>query len=226
MSQQINNYRVTKYLSALLGVLLCGAAAVASEQEQEQGPTDVVTQAASELQNRLSGRQEFYAANTAELYALVSDVLLPNFDVEYAGKLVLGKTHWRAADESQRERFIEVFYSFLIKTYAKGVLEFDQEKLLILPDVSFSKSGSKALVRTELVVDAGDNVQVNYAVRSVDSGWKIYDVRIEGVSYIQNYRNQFDAEISAQGIEAVIVRLEQEIEQAKAQSNMAEPQTT
>jgi phospholipid transport system substrate-binding protein len=226
MRQQINNYRVTKYLSALLGVLLCVTAAVAAAQEQEQGPTDVVTQAASELQNRLSGRQEFYAANTAELHALVGDVLLPNFDVEYAGKLVLGKTHWRAADASQRERFIEVFYSFLIKTYAKGVLEFDQEKLLILPDVSFSKSGSKALVRTELVVDAGDNVQVNYAVRSVDSGWKIYDVRIEGVSYIQNYRNQFDAEISAQGIEAVIVRLEQETEQAKAQSNMAEPQTT
>ena len=106
------------------------------------------------------------------------------------------------------------------------MLEFDQDKLLILPDVSFSKNGSKALVRTELVVDAGDNVQVNYAVRSVDSGWKIYDVRIEGVSYIQNYRNQFDAEISAQGIEAVIVRLEQEIEQAKAQNDTAEPQTT
>ena len=224
MKQQMNNYRVSKCLSALLGVLLCVTVSVAAEQEQ--GPADVVTQAASELQSRLSGQQEFYAANTAELYALVDDVLLPNFDVEYAGKLVLGKTHWRAADESQRERFIEVFYSFLIKTYAKGVLEFDQDKLLILPDVSFSKNGSKALVRTELVVDAGDNVQVNYAVRSVDSGWKIYDVRIEGVSYIQNYRNQFDAEISAQGIEAVIVRLEQEIEQAKAQNDTAEPQTT
>ena len=162
---------IIEYLNAfprLLGVLLCVTAAGAAEQEQ--GPADVVAQAASELQSRLSGQQEFYAANTAELYALVDDVLLPNFDVEYAGKLVLGKTHWRAADEGQRERFIEVFYSFLIKTYAKGVLEFDQDKLLILPDVSFSKSGSKALVRTELVVDAGDNVQVNYAVRSVDSG--------------------------------------------------------
>jgi len=147
---------------------------------------------------------------------LIDTILLPNFDIQYAGKLVLGKSHWVAATEEQRARFVDAFYSFLIKTYAKGILDFDQENLVIKPEANFSKDGKKAMVLTELIIDGGDNVQINYSVRQSKGQWKIYDVRIEGVSYIQNYRSQFNAEISAQGIEAVITRLEAEAEAAKA----------
>jgi phospholipid transport system substrate-binding protein len=184
----------------------------------DEAPVQVVEQAAASLAEKLQGRQEYFAKNRAELYALINEIMLPRFDIRYAGKLVLGKTHWLAATEEQRDRFIDVFYSFLVRTYAKGVLEFDQDKLVISPKVSYSKDGSKAMVRTEFIVDGGDNVQVNYAVRQKDQSWKIYDVRVDGVSYIQNYRSQFDAEISAQGIEAVIVRLEQEIQKAEGES--------
>jgi len=202
-------YRAASIAIAFAAMLsLSTVSAVAADES----PIIVVEKAAATLQQKLAGKQEYYAKNSAELYALMNEVLLPNFDVRYAGKLVLGKSHWLAASEEQRERFIEVFYSFLVRTYAKGVLEFDQDKLIIKPEASFSKDGRKAMVQTELVIDGGDNVQVNYAVRSKDASWKIYDVRIDGVSYIQNYRNQFDAEIGAQGLEAVIVRLEQEIE--------------
>ena len=127
------------------------------------------------------------------------------------------------ATEEQRERFIGAFYSFLIRTYANAVLEFKTSDLIISPDVSYSKNKNKALVRTELVVPGSDNAQVNYSVRLIDGVWKIYDVRVEGVSYIQNYRSQFNAEISAQGLEAVIVRLEQEV-QAAGQSDELQEQ--
>lgn len=196
-----------------------------SAEEASEPPIAVVEQAATILQQKLQGRQEYFAKNRTELYGLIDEVMLPNFDVRYAAKLVLGKTHWTAATEQQRDRFIEVFYNFLIRTYAKGVLEFDQDKLIIAPNPSYSKDRDKAMVRTEFVIEGGDNVQVNYAVRLKDDGWKIYDVRVDGVSYIQNYRSQFDAEISAQGIEAVIVRLEQEIQKAEAEGNDP-PQST
>ncbi|TDJ46130.1 MAG: ABC transporter substrate-binding protein [Gammaproteobacteria bacterium] len=189
-----------------------------AEEEPSTTPVAVVERTASKLQEKLAGQQKYYAANADELYALVDEVLLPNFDIEYAGKLVLGKSHWLAATEKQRTRFIDAFYSFLIKTYAKGVLEFDQEHLVILPEPNFSKDGRKAMVFTELIIDGGDNIQVNYSVRQTNGRWKIYDVRIEGVSYIQNYRSQFNAEITARGIEAVIKRLELEAALAKAES--------
>lgn len=178
--------------------------------EESRTPTEVIEATANGVQSLLVGQRAYYAENVTELYNLVDRLLLPSFDVEYAGKQVLGKTHWNAATVEQRTKFIEVFYGFLIKTYAKGVLEFDQDRLTVLPDPSYSKDGRKALVHTQLILDGSDDVLINYALRQTPDGWKIYDVRIDGVSYIKNYRSQFDAEISARGIDAVIQRLEEE----------------
>jgi phospholipid transport system substrate-binding protein len=209
-------YKLIKTLSFIAIWAVVALPVSGAEEGVSASPVAVVEQTASDLQKKLTGQQKFYAVNADKLYALVDEVLLPNFDIEYAGKLVLGKSHWLAATEEQRARFVDAFYSFLIKTYAKGVLEFDQEHLIVFPEPKLSKDGRKAMVLTELVIDGGDNIQVNYSVRQTKGHWKIYDVRIEGVSYIQNYRSQFNAEISAQGIEAVIKRLEQEALVAEA----------
>jgi phospholipid transport system substrate-binding protein len=213
MHRMSTNYFPARQLIALLCATVLGLSvqlSAGAADAEDGSPVETVEKAAATLQNKLTGQQEYFAQNSAELFTLIDEVMLPSFDVQYAGKLVLGKTHWMAATEEQRQRFIDAFYGFLVRAYAKGILEFEQEKMIVYPGASYSKDGRKALVRTELVIVAGDNVQVNYSLRQTESGWKIYDVRIEGVSYIQNYRNQFDAEISAQGIEALIVRLEEE----------------
>lgn len=196
-------------VAALLVTGLVLAAETATEISDET-PRSVIETRATALAEQLSGRQAYYTENTAELYELVSELLLPGFDVEYASKLVLGRTHWTAASEEQRANFIEAFYGFLVRTYAKGLIGFDQSDMTVDPQVSFAKDGNKALVRTTLALENGDPVKINYALRITEAGWKMYDVRIDGVSYIQNYRSQFDAEISARGIDAVIRRLETE----------------
>lgn len=195
--------------AALCLLVLVGTLQAEDVPESERlGPYDVVVKAANELQRNLDGKHDYYTENSAELYALIDSVLLPSFDVRQVGKLVLGKQHWLAASEDQRQRFITAFYGFLVKTYAKGILGFEQNEMQVKPDPAFSKDKRKALVGTELALANGDAVEVNYALREVDAIWKIYDVRIDGVSYVQNYRNQFDAEISVHGLEAVIERLE------------------
>jgi phospholipid transport system substrate-binding protein len=209
MKQMINSWmRAVALMSACL--LLLGSHTALAEEAADNSPILVVQQTAEGLQEALVGKQDYYSKNTQELYALIDRILLPNFDINYAGKQVLGKTHWTSSSEDQRKRFIDAFSEFLIKTYAKGILEFDQDKMSIDPEPKYSTDGKKTLISTELILDGADNVQINYAARAVDGGWKIYDVRIEGVSYIQNYRNQFNAEINAQGIDAVIARLESE----------------
>jgi len=175
-------------------------------------PYEVIDATATKLQQGLVGKQAYYSENEEELYALIDKEFLPVFDVRYAGFLVLGK-HWQPATKEQRSRFIEAFYTFLIRSYAKGVLGFNQEDLVIYPE-SYSSDKKKAEVKTELKLANGTKVPVNYRLRLSDAGWRVYDVRIEGVSYIQNYRSQFNAEISAQGIDAVILRLETEQEKA------------
>lgn len=204
---------VTKIRILMLAIVcLAGASAVAGDL----GPQEVIDVTATNLQTELGGKQDYYAQNLPELYELVDRVLVPSFDVEYSGKQVLGRKHWTDASDEQRQRFIDAFYVFLVKTYAKAILEFDQDRMKVSPEPSFSKDGKKALVRTQLQLENGDEVLVAYALREKPEGWKIYDVRVDGVSYIQNYRSQFDAEISALGIDAVIERLEAEAEAAEA----------
>ncbi len=206
--------RVRIFPVATLFAVIVAAVPLAAQSEEAGASADkpyvVVADAATELQKQLIGKQEYFAENSAELYALIDSVLLPNFDVQHAGKLVLGKQHWTSANAEQRDRFIDAFYNFLVKTYAQGILDFDQERMTISPQPRYSKDRRKAQVGTQLTMPNGDRVEVNYVLRENGGRWKIYDVRIDGVSYVQNYRNQFDAEISARGLNAVIERLETE----------------
>jgi len=195
----------TGRLLVLLGLLvpLTGAATAADS------PFAIIEQTATELTARLDGRRKHLEDHPAELYTLIDEVLLPRFDTRYAGYLVLGKKHWRSATEQQRGRFIDAFYNFLLRSYADAVLSFDQGSIKVMePDEA--PDGKRAVVRTQMRLDDGSSVPVNYSMRRSSDGWKAYDVRIEGVSYVQNYRNQFDAEISANGIDQVIERLERE----------------
>lgn len=172
---------------------------------EDQTPHQILESAATTIADRLDGNKERLEANPDELYALVDEILLPHFDTRYAGYLVLGK-HWRTATDEQRTRFIDVFYKFLLRSYSKGILEFDQQSIRVLP-ARGEQDDKRVVVKTELSLDDGTEVPVNYSMRNSKEGWRVYDVRIEGVSYIQNYRNQFNAEISANGIDAVIERL-------------------
>jgi len=165
--------------ATLLSGILAGSLALAAS------PNEVIQAAADDMAKRLEGRKDYLAEHPEELYALINEVLLPKFDTRYAGRLVLGK-HWRDATPEQRERFIDAFYNFMNAPPDRG----------------------RVVVKTQMRMDDGNEVPVNYSLRETPAGWRVYDVRIEGISYVQNYRNQFNAEIGAKGIDAVIARLE------------------
>lgn len=195
---------IRKLLSSLV------LAAVFTAAGAEETAQQVVEQAVDRISAQLNGRREELAANKQELYALINRELLPKFDVDYAGRLVLGKA-WRDAAPAQRQRFVDVFYNFLLRSYATAILKFEQDDIRILPQRAPPQDG-RTLVRTEMKMPDGTLVPVNYSMRSTPEGWKAYDVRIEGISYVQNYRNQFNAEVAAKGLDALIERLEKETE--------------
>lgn len=190
---------------AMLAVCMLAVSATADNRS----PEEVVRQTADTLALRIDGRQPQLEANPADLYALVSEVFLPVFDTDYAGRLVLGK-HWRTATPAQRQKFIDTFYDFLLRSYSRYVLRFEKDGVKILPNPGGNPDPGRAVVRTEMQLPDGTKLPVNYSLRKTDDGWRAFDVRIEGISYVQNYRNQFNAEIGAKGIDAVIARLQAE----------------
>ncbi len=174
-----------------------------------QSPNDVIQSAADELAAGLEGRKEELTNNKAELYALIDEILLPRFDRRYAAQLVLGR-HWRTANAEQRDSFINAFYGTLLRKYADGVLEYNQDRVEILPfrgDMTKDRTTVKSIVQ----LDDGTKVPVNYGMVRRDTGWLIFDVTIEGISYVRNFRTELNAEIQAKNLDAVISRLETEI---------------
>lgn len=170
-----------------------------------QSPNDVVRAAADELEAGLEGRKEILADDRDALYELIDQILLPRFDRRYAAQLVLGR-HWRNASDEERTEFIDAFYGSLLRKYSDGVLEFDQNSLEILP-FRGDESKKRATVKTIVLLDDGTKVPVNYGVVKRDSGWLMFDVTIEGISYVRNFRTELNAEIQAKGLQSVIDRL-------------------
>ena len=181
-----------------------------------QDPNDVIQSAADQLAAELEGRKEELAANPEELYAVIDKILLPRFDRRYAAQLVLGR-HWRNASDEQRDRFITAFYGSLLRRYSDGVLEYDQDKVEILP-FRGDLAKPRTTVKTMVTLDDGTQVPVNYGMVNRDAGWLMFDVTIEGISYVRNYRTELNSEIQATGLDAVIARLEADDSVGEAES--------
>ena len=173
-----------------------------------QSPNDVVQEAAEELAAAIEGRKDELANDPAALHALIDEILLPRFDRQYSAQLVLGK-HWRSADDGQPDRFIDAFYRSLLRRYSDGVLEYDQNKVEVLP-FRGDESEPRVVVRTMVSLEDGTTVPVNYGLVRRDAGWLMFDVTIEGISYVRNFRTELNAEIQATSLDAVIERLEAE----------------
>ena len=177
-----------------------------------QAPQEQVEQAIVELAAGLKGRKDELRDDPEALYKMVNEILLPRFNRKYAAQLVLGK-NWKAADATQRERFIDGFYDSLLRKYAEGVLEFDEERVKLLP-FRGDLSKKRTIIKTTVFLDGGIKIAVNYGFADRGDGWKMFDVTIDGISFIRNYRVEMASEIRQTSLDAVIERLEAEARSA------------
>jgi phospholipid transport system substrate-binding protein len=198
-------------------VLACGVQSLSYAQQQQQeassssaaatqNPSDVVQQAAQGMLRELDANRAQYRKDPSGIGQLVDRYLLPHFDTEFAARLVLGQ-HWRSATPEQRKRFVDAFYHSLLTNYGSALADFTADKLKIFP-TNVPPNADRATVRTEVKRDNGDRVSVNYYMRKTPEGWKAWDVVIDGISYVNSYRQDFGAQIDQQGLDAVINRLE------------------
>lgn len=178
------------------------------DAEAATRPSEVIEGAVDLLNEGLDGRKEELAADEAALRAFINGILLPRFDREFAAGAVLGK-HWRTASDEQKDRFVSAFYATLLQRYADGILEFDMNRVEILP---YKGDASKrtTVVKTNVRLDDGSKIPVHYALVNREDQWRMFDVKIEGISYVITYRKELESEIRSTSLDAVINRLERE----------------
>jgi phospholipid transport system substrate-binding protein len=187
------------------------------------GPSQLIESSANILLTGIDKNREQFRKDPTGLYALVEQTLLPNFDTPYAAQLVLG-TNWRNATPDQRKRFVDAFYKSLLYTYGDAMIDFTGDRLKVFP-TKVAPEDTRATVRTEIKRSNGTKVAVNYTLRKTNGQWKAWDVVIDGISYVKSYREDYGAEVQQKGLDAVIQRLENKAENARAAKGQAPSKT-
>ena len=187
--------------------LLCVLGTLSAQAADPQMPAQVVQGIVDDLNVVMATRRDELRKDREALLKAIDDIVLPHFDIDYASILVLGQNA-RAATPEQRARFAKAMYNSITHRYAEGLLKYTEGRVKVLP-LQGELNDKRTLVRTQVVLDDGKVVPVDYAFRKTrDGDWKAYDVIIEGISYVTNYRNQVDAEIKKTSIDALNTRLE------------------
>jgi phospholipid transport system substrate-binding protein len=180
-----------------------------------QSPQDMVQQTADKMVSKLREERQVIDQHPGRIYDLVNEIVLPHFDFERMSSWVLGK-YWRSASSAQRNRFVEEFRSLLVRTYAKSLSSYSDNKISYLP---FRDSPGKndVKVRTEVDQPGGFPIPIDYSLYLKGDEWKVYDVTIDGVSLVTNYRTTFANQIRQDGLDKLIATLADRNKQDNAQ---------
>jgi len=195
-------------LSGAICVTPTSAAPPASDAPSinTQDPTQMIQDVASNILKELDANRDAYRKDPSKVRALADKYLLPYFDTQYAAQLVLGK-YWRTATADQRTRFVNAFKDSMLQNYGNALVGFTANRLKVLPG-RVDPGSDLATVSTTINKDDGTTVPVLYVLHKTPDGWKAWDVKIEGISYVKSFRDDFAAQIDQKGLDAVIARLE------------------
>jgi phospholipid transport system substrate-binding protein len=182
-------------------------AAPATHAEPERSPEQVIRDASELTLEALEGRRDELKADRKVLFDVIDEILLPRWDRQYTGQLVMGR-YWREATPEQRDAFITALYRKLLDSYGEGILQYDANQLKITGTRGKLEDG-RVMVDSEVRLEDGTPVPISYRLRMHEGSWKVYDVVVEGISYVTNYRNQYASEFRSKGIERVLEELQQ-----------------
>jgi phospholipid transport system substrate-binding protein len=199
--------RALAWLALAMGFVFTPALAAEapSAAAPAAGPQDVMADLSTRLFAALDKDSAAIRHQEDKLLPVVDQLLSPHFDMEYAARLVLGQ-HWRTATPDQRRQFAVALYQRLLRTYVGAVAEWIADRVKLLP-LRSNAAALQVTVHTLVATSRGAIDPVDYRLRQTPDGWKIFDVIVKGVSYMRNYRDDTDEEVSQKGLNAAIARL-------------------
>lgn len=205
--------RMIRILASIL--LSLGMAGLAPAWAAVTPPDQVARETADMTLSEIKARKSELRSDPQKLYALVEEKILPHFDFDRTSQLVLGK-HWKEASPEQRERFSLAFQRMLVRSYSHALIEYDSERIEWAP-LRMTPSDEEVVVRSNVVRKSGPPIPINYSVHLKNNRWLVYDVTIDAISLVTNYRGTFANEIRKNGLDSLIARLEQKQTRSSAQ---------
>ena len=191
--------KMMKWMAAMAFVGFANMAAA------EVAPDALVKKTAEDVLAVVKQDKDIQAGNQSKIFALAEEKILPNFNFDRVSRLVLGKA-WSKATPDQKKAFQDEFRSLLLRTYATALSKYSNQTIEYKP-FRAQPGDTDVKVKTQILQPGGQPVAVDYSLQKNGEGWKVYDITIEGVSLVTNYRGQFSNEIRQAGLDSLIEKL-------------------
>lgn len=133
-------------------------------------------------------------------------LVFARFDFSEMTKLALG-SHWKSLDQAEQREFVDAFTHRLLVSYGKTVRATGNEKIQFVREVS---DGKQVSVETQVIKGNGDQFPIDYRLHNIEGQWMVYDVVIDKVSIVNNYRSQFERVIAKSSVQDLLRRMKQQ----------------
>jgi len=188
-------------VAALLLTLAAGLGA-----QQQPGPVEIVRETTNTLFELVDKNRDRYENDIQALRDDIRPILLEQVDTLYSGRLVLGRSA-RGMEREKVEEFADALSNLLIRRYADGLLDFRTRDQIEIRPLAGDNSERMTRVKTRVRLDNNEEAPVDYVFRKTDEGWKIFDVIVEGISYVTTFRNQIGEQIRQEGFDTTLEKL-------------------
>lgn len=187
-------------------LLLATSYAAAAALNAETSPETLVQTKTAQILQLIEHNRSTYIHDRASLYAMVNTQIVPYFDFRRMSRWVLAR-YWRTASAEERRQFTTQFTGLLVRTYATALLSYSGQRIQYLP-FRMNPGSRHATVETAVIQNNGAaNIPIDYEFVHGKDGWKVYDVTIDGVSLVTNYRSVYADKIRRDGLPALIASM-------------------
>jgi len=175
---------------------------LASFAQAQAAPDVLVKQVTEEVLEIVRKDRDIQNGNAKKAIELVDAKVIPHFNFQHMTALAVGKD-WRKASPQQQQQLTSEFKTLLVRTYSNALTGYKNQKVVYKP-FRMNPGDAEVVVRTEVQQPGNQPVQLDYSLEKLDSGWKVYDVSVAGISLVTNYRDQFGQEVRNSGIDGLI----------------------
>ena len=188
-------------LSVLFGLFFAASGALANEE----APDAMIRKVTDDVLNIVRQDKDIRSGNTKKAIELVEAKVLPHFNFQRMTALAMGRD-WNKASPEQKKRLSEEFKTLLVRTYSNALTSYRDQTLRYKP-LKMQAGDTDVVVKTEVVQPGAKPIQLDYSLEKQGNDWKVYDVIVAGVSLVSNYRDTFNQEVRANGVDGLFQML-------------------
>jgi phospholipid transport system substrate-binding protein len=189
-------------LRKILVLLAFLAPSAASAQE---APDALVKRVTDEVLAIIKADKDLQSGNSRKIAELAEAKVLPHFDFMRMTRLAVGRS-WQQASDAQKEQLVREFRTMLVRTYSTSLTAYRNQKIEVKP-LKMAAADKEVTVRTAVIQQGGPPIPIDYAMEKTESGWKVFDVVIDGASLVTTYRSTFNEQVQKGGIDGLVKTL-------------------